>query len=108
MTKSRALREFGGIWKNGECVKKANRFTKKVRKEAFERLKSEVVEMNMYIHGEVYGVIITCLETEEDDSCWGFYCDGREELCRCVKYLLPRDMTGDAETAVIESLEWAW
>jgi hypothetical protein len=108
ITKKQALREWGGTWKNGDIVKQGVRLTRKVREQAFACLKSEVEEMNMFIHGEVYGVIVTCLETEDDESCWGFYCDGRKEICRCVKDMLPNGMTKEVEEKVIGGLEWAW
>jgi hypothetical protein len=108
MTKRKAIQEFGCTWKNGEVIKQGTKLTPKVREKAFARLKSEVVEMNMYLHDEIYGVIITCLETEDNDSCWGFYCDGRKEIGQRVKELLPRGMTGEAEEAVVNALEWKW
>jgi hypothetical protein len=108
ITKKKAVSEWGGTWKNGEAVKQGTRLTGKVRKRAFECLKAEVAEMNMFIHGEIYGIIVTCLETEEDDSCWGFYCDGREEIRGRVKDMLPNGMTAEAEEAVANALEWKW
>jgi hypothetical protein len=108
MTKKKAVHEWGSTWKNGGIVKQGTQLTRKVKEKAFECLKVEVAEMNMYVHGEVYGVVVTCLETEAEDSCWGFYCDGRKEICRCIKDVLPNGMTAEAETAVIETLEWKW
>jgi hypothetical protein len=108
MTKKKAVQEFGCTWKNGEVIKQGAKLTRKVREKAFARLKSEVAEMNMFLHGEVYGVIVTCLETEDNDSCWGFYCDGRKEIGQCVKDMLPGSMPGEAEDAVVNSLEWKW
>jgi hypothetical protein len=108
MTKKKAVREFGSVWKNGEVVKQGVKLTKKIREKAFACLKAGVAEMNMYLHGEVYGVIVTCLETEDNDSCRGFYCKDREEIEQCVKDILPRGMTGEAEDAVVYALEWKW
>jgi hypothetical protein len=106
--KKKAAHAWGSVWKNGEIVKQGTRLSKKVRKEALECLKSEVEEMNMYLHGEVYGVIVICLETEADDSCWGFYCDSRGEIEQVVKRVLPYGMTAEEENAVAEALEWRW
>jgi hypothetical protein len=108
MTKKKAVHEWGCAWENGEVVKQGTRLTRKVKEKAFECLEAEVADMHMYTHGEVYGVIVVCLETEAEDSCWGFYCDSREEVCRRVKDLLPGGMTAEAETAVVEALEWEW
>jgi hypothetical protein len=108
MEKEKAIRGWGSVWKNGEIVKRGKRLTKKVKEQALGCLRAEVADMNMYLQGKVYGVIVTCLETEAEDSCWGFYCDSREEICRCVKDLLPNGMAAEAETAVVESLEWKW
>jgi hypothetical protein len=72
MTKKKLVQEFGSTRKNGEIIKQGTKLTKKVLEKGVARLKAEVVEMNMYLHGEVYGVIVTCLETEDNDSCWGF------------------------------------
>jgi hypothetical protein len=106
MTKKKAVHEWGSVWKNGEIVRQGVRLTKKVRKKAFECLKAEVKEMNMFLHGEVYGVIVTCLETEHNNDCWGFYCGSRDDICRCVKELLPGGMPGEEENAVVNALEW--
>jgi hypothetical protein len=106
--KKKAARAWDGTLKNGEIVKQGTRLTKKVRKEALECLKAEVKEMNMYLRGEVYGVIVTCLETEADDSCWGFYCDGRGEIEQAVRRVLPKGMTAEEKNAVIEALDWEW
>jgi hypothetical protein len=108
ITKKEAIQKWGSVWKNGECIKPGARLTKKVREKAFKCLKAEVEEMNMFLHGDIYGVIVTCLETEENDSCWGYYCDGRADICRCIKDLLPNGMTGEAEDSVIDALEWRW
>jgi hypothetical protein len=108
MTKEKAIHEWGCTWKNGEIIKQGLRLTKKVQERAFECLKAEVAEMNMFIHGEVYGVIVTCLETEEEDSCWDFYCGSREDTRQCVKDMLPNGMTAKAEEAVVNALEWKW
>jgi hypothetical protein len=108
ITKKKAVHEWGCVWKHGEVVKQGVKLTKKVREKAFACLKAEVAEMNMFLHGEVYGVIVTCLETEEDDSCWGFYCDSRKDIERCVKELLPNGMASEAEEAVVNALEWKW
>jgi hypothetical protein len=108
MTKKKAVQEFGCTWKNGEVVKQGVKLTKKAREKAFACLKAEVAEMNTYLHGEVYGVIGTCLETEDSDICWGLYCDGKKEIEQRVKDLLPRGMAGEAEDAVVDALEWEW
>jgi hypothetical protein len=93
---------------NGEAVKQGVRLTKKVKAKAFECLKAEVAEMNMFIHGDVYGSIVTCLETEEDESYWGTFREGRVEIQQLVKDILPSGMTAEEEDAVINALEWVW
>jgi hypothetical protein len=108
MTKEEAVNIWGSVWKNGEVIRKGTRLTKKVREKAFECLKAEVAEMNAYLRGDVYGVVVTCLETEEDDSCWGFLCDGWKGIEEVVPELLPAGMAGAEKAAVIRSLEWAW
>jgi hypothetical protein len=108
VTKKKALYEWGGTWKNGERVKEGAKLTKKIREEAFACLKAEVAEMNMWLHGEVYGVIVTCLETEKAESCWGFFCGNKVELQRNIRELLPGGMTDLGQNAVINALEWEW
>jgi hypothetical protein len=107
--KKKAVQVWGSKYKNGEIVRQGTRLTKKVKQRAFECLKAEVAEMNAFLHNDVYGVMFTCLETEEDyESCWGFYCDDRDEMCRHVKEVLPAGMADEELNAVIESLEWKW
>jgi hypothetical protein len=106
--KKKAVHAWGSVWENGEIVKQGTRLSKKVRKEALKRLKAEVEEMNMFLHGEVYGVIVTCLETEAADSCWGFYCEGRGGIERAIKDFLPDDMTAEAKMVAVKALEWRW
>jgi hypothetical protein len=106
ITKKQALKEWGGAWKNGNRVKTGTRLTKKVRDAAFESLKAEVAEMNLFLQGDVYGVVVTNLETEEEDSCWGFYCAGGDDIRRCVKEMLPAGMPKEAKTELLNELDW--
>lgn len=47
----------------------AKKFTKALKKKAFEIAESEVQTYDQYLRGDVYGYQID----EEGDSCWGFY-----------------------------------
>ena len=107
ITKERVLSEWGAVWKDGKVVNKAKRLTRAIVEKAYKSLKTEVAEMNLFLQGDVYGVMLTCLETEDCDSCWGFYCGAKEEICRAVTELLPAGMAAEEERAVIEALEWA-
>lgn len=100
ITKKRAIAEWG---KEG-----AKRLTKNIKDAALKCLKAEVAEMNAWLQGDVYGVELVNLETEERESCWGHYCDSREELLRALRELLPSGMTAKEESAVLENLEWTW
>lgn len=61
------------------------KITKRNWKEAaYQILKKEVKIYNMYLQGEVYGIIIEEYDSDfedfdETDSCWGFYDDGYDE-----------------------------
>lgn len=61
------------------------KITKRNWKEAaYQNLKKEVKVYNMYLQGEVYGIIIEEYDTDfeefdEIDSCWGFYDDSYDE-----------------------------
>ena len=48
--------------------------TKEIKKRALEYLEEEVKAMNAVNFGEVYGFKIINLETEEEDSSWGYIC----------------------------------
>jgi hypothetical protein len=98
MTKKEAVAAWG--------KKGATRLTEKIRKAAYECLREEVNEMNCWLHGEVYGVGVTLLETGWEDSLWGHYCDSREALWQAMRQLLPDGMTEEEET-VADSMEWA-
>jgi hypothetical protein len=100
MAKKEAVAAWGG---EGAAL-----LTKKIRLAALEGLKSEAAEMNLWLQGGVYGVSIMCLETEQEESCWGHYCDGKEELWQAMEELLPGDMTDEAAKVVADSVEWAW
>jgi len=50
------------------------RITKRVKERAIEYLKGEVAAMNAVNFGEVYGIKIIDMETEEQESCFGFNC----------------------------------
>jgi len=56
------------------------RITKALRDKAMACLHREVKMMNMANSGEVYGFKITDLETEQNDSCWNYYCDSFTDL----------------------------
>lgn len=61
------------------------KITKRNWKEAaYQNLKKEVQMYDMYLQGDVYGIVIEeydsdCKEFDEIDSCWGFYDDGYDE-----------------------------
>jgi hypothetical protein len=104
ITKEEALAAFGGRGKIGESFKPAKRLTKQVREKALAGLKSEVEEMNCFLHGDVYGVIVTDFDLEDDESCWGFYCADDKEIGACVMDMLPGDMTKEAKQSVVNNL----
>ena len=55
--------------------------------QALKYLEAEVEEMNLYISGQVYGVVITNLETEEEtEAIWGIYGSDYAEV---VKDFIP-------------------
>jgi hypothetical protein len=99
VTKSQAIAEWG---KEG-----ATRLTRRIKEAAFDRLKAEVKEMNAWLQGDVYGVTLTDLESEEETCSWGSYCFDREEIQQVVREMLPLGMTAEEEEAVLENLEWA-
>jgi hypothetical protein len=43
-------------------------------------LRHEVDEMNAWMQGDVYGFSVMELASEEEDSCWGFFCPAQEDL----------------------------
>lgn len=49
------------------------RVSKKAIRKALEVMRAEVKTYDQYISGEVYGFVFTNKETNEEDSCWGFY-----------------------------------
>jgi hypothetical protein len=51
-----------------------------------DRLGAEVEEMNEWLAGDVYGVQIIDMESEKEDSCWGFI--GYDRLYDSVKGML--------------------
>jgi hypothetical protein len=107
ITKEDAMKEWGSVWKNGELVKEAKRLSKRARERAFAGLKGEVEEMNMWLCGQVYGILLVCLETEEQESSWGCYCENKQSIAEYARELLPAGMTKEAEDAVLDALEWA-
>jgi hypothetical protein len=64
------------------------RLTRKRIERLHKYLEGEVQEMNAWLSGYVYGVKVTNLETEYEDSCWGFIdTDGYlEEAVRGMLY----------------------
>jgi hypothetical protein len=74
---------------NAVTGKKGGKFTEYVKEKAFQYLDDEVSEANLWLHGEVYGCIVTCIETEEEESCWGFLCDDWKEMKARVKEMIP-------------------
>jgi hypothetical protein len=69
--------------------------TAKRKQKLIGYLKSEVAEMNAWLEGSVYGVKITDMENEEEDSCWGFICPSYESLISCVYDMLAVWINGD-------------
>ena len=83
------------------CVK---RITKKVLENARERLEGEVKVMNMRNAGEVYGITVVDMVTDQQDSCWGFYCDSRKEIAECARDMLCGFVKEGEEQLVAERL----
>lgn len=73
-TKDDIRKEFG-----------VNKVTKKIKEKAINILKSEISEYDDYLSGNVYGYIITNVDGEEIDSCWGFYGDYDDYLMTVCK-----------------------
>ena len=80
------------------------RVTKRIRARALDCLEGEVQAMNAVNFGLVYGIKVTNLETEEEDSCWGFVCPDTGELGRCVADMLSGWLEGDGRRGVAEAL----
>lgn len=89
-------RQVGWIYTDKEnvlfqCYKFRNskgnliKITKRNWKEAaYQKLKKEVKTYDMYLRGQVYGVVIEeynsdCEDFDETDSCWGFYDNSYDE-----------------------------
>jgi hypothetical protein len=70
--------------------------TKKRKEELLKYLKYEVEEMNVWLSGGVYGFVLTDFETEQEESCWGYYAGNRWDLIDCAKDFL-RDYLGSGE-----------
>lgn len=82
-TDKEAILSHGGKLQNnkGRLIKITERNWKEA---AVQFLEGEVKEYDMYLQGEVYGIVIeeydlNSEEFEEIDSCWGFYDDGYDE-----------------------------
>ncbi len=43
------------------------------REQAAKNLKAEIEEYGAYRSGDAYGYVVTDLQTDEHDSCWGFF-----------------------------------
>lgn len=76
-TDKKTIMDCGGRMQNekGHLIKITDRNWKKV---AYQQMEGEVEEYDMYLTGEVYGVITEEYDEEDDDwiekdSCWGFY-----------------------------------
>ena len=76
ITQAQAVKEWGH-----------KKFSKGVRHRALKCLESEVEIYDQYLRGEVYGFNIKSPESENVDSCWGFYGDPEEYMvpeCRGI------------------------
>jgi hypothetical protein len=71
-----------------------NAITKTRRAQLIQYLQNEVDEMNAWLSGEVYGVQIIDMQSEQEDSCWGFI--GRDYLKSAAVDMLC-GWAGDAE-----------
>jgi hypothetical protein len=100
ITKQDALLEWGG--------EGATRLTAKIREAAHKCLQAEVEELNLFLGGYVYGISVTLLETEEQESCWGYYCADTAEIARCMREYLPDGMTEEEMDSALAGLEWNW
>jgi hypothetical protein len=83
------------------------RITKVVLDKAYKCLEAEVKAMNMANAGEVYGVVCTELDSEDEDSCWGYYLDGRGEIVEAVS----DHVRGSAGSAVVvdkDTMTWRY
>jgi hypothetical protein len=54
--------------------------TKRRIKALFDQLKGEVEDMNTYLSGSVYGVIVMELESETEESVWGVMCNNTQDI----------------------------
>jgi hypothetical protein len=88
--------------KNGSKV-----FTASIKSAALEALRWEIKEMNAWTSGEVYGIILTNIDTEEEEeSTWGHFCYEKGDIEDVIKELLPNGISKEEESSIIESLEW--
>jgi hypothetical protein len=79
------------------------KLTNKRREELKRILIGEVDEMNAVLEGNVYGFMVTELDTEKEESCWGYICADSEELRGCADDFLSDWLeAGDGRRAVIE------
>jgi len=81
------------------------RITKKIKNRAIDCLKNEIKAMNAANFGEVYGIKIINLETEEQDSCWGFNCPDWIDVESYVSEMLYGWVDDDQLQNVIKGLQ---
>jgi hypothetical protein len=93
LEKKRVLSEYG--WK---------KLTKARHNKLYEYLKGEVEEMNAYISGSVYGVIVTELESEQSDSCWGYICSEKKDVESAVFDMLYGWLDDAGRKKVVEKM----
>ncbi|GHT57878.1 hypothetical protein FACS1894109_10940 [Spirochaetia bacterium] len=104
---------FNDRWDSGcmgiaylEKKKAREEYGRKYTKKALKYLKGEIEEMNAFLEGSVYGIMITELESEKEDSCWGYLCANRKELESCISDQLYgfTDKTHEVAAAVMADM----
>jgi len=107
VSKEAVRKGFGThIWKevDGKTIDVGvplKRITKKVLEKAYALLEGEIKAMNMANNGEVYGFKVVNMQTDEEDSCWGYYCDGRKEIAETAEEFIKDFLPDDAITKEI-------
>jgi hypothetical protein len=73
LEKRKALEEYG--WKKLSAAR---------IKQLQDYLRGEIKDMNAVCAGEVYGIMVTDMDSEKVDSCWGYICPDNKGLENCV------------------------
>jgi hypothetical protein len=73
LEKKKALEEYGWQKLTASRIKKLQDY-----------LQGEITAMNAFNAGEVYGIMVTDMDSEKIDSCWGYICPDYKDLESCV------------------------